>query len=207
MTTNASAAASTTRRDRAVQTAIAIILALLVIGGALILWTSSSQSSAQFADAEILEDNRLGAATLDIEAGRDGVEFAVANLAPGDQASAHVDVANVGSLPLATTIRVETGAGPLAAWLRYSAWLVPDRCRPDDVGAGRAEPLAEDVAELTASTDLTGGERLRLGAGESVILCLGVQLSLDAGNDVQGQSVTVDLVLDAVHDLDAEEAS
>ena len=45
-----------------------------------------------------------------------------------------------------------------------------------------------------------------LNVGLNVVLCLGASLALDARNEVQGQSLSVNLILDAVHDLEGEES-
>ena len=65
--------------------------------------------------------------------------------------------------------------------------------------------LAEDFAITSAGTGpLTGDvEPVRLTTDGSVVVCLGARLPLEAGNEVQGQTLAVTLVIDAVHDLEA----
>ncbi len=190
-------------RDRRVLAAAVVLMALIGAGIPLAVWLSTARSSATFSDSEILDDNRLGAATLDIEVGSDEAVFDARNLAPGDQVSGHLEIANVGTLPLVLTVSAVASDGPLADWLRFSAWTVDESCLPDDVATGRAELLAEDFAITAAGTGplATSSEPIRLAPEETLVLCLGARLPLDAGNELQGQTLTVNLILDAVHDL------
>lgn len=193
-------------RDRRVAAVLVALVALAVAVLPLGLWLFSARSSATFSDTEILEDNRLGAATLDIEVGSDGAVFDARNLAPGDLASGHLEVTNVGSLPLTLSISATSSGGPLTDWLRFSAWTAPEQCRPDDIVSGRATVLASDFAISSTGTGAltTPDGPLRLATGDTVVLCLGAALPLDAGNDVQGQTLSINLILDALHDLEAE---
>ena len=204
-----SAPTASEERDRRVVATVVVLVILLIAGIPTAIWIASARSSATFSDTEILENNRLGAATLDIEVGTDSAVFDARNLAPGDRVSGHVKVSNVGSLPLILSISATSSGGVLAEWLRFAAWTVPEDCRPDDVEAGRATVLADDFAISSAGTGNLGDSEngiLRLAPDADVVLCLGASLALDAGNEVQGQSLSVNLILDAVHDLEGEES-
>lgn len=194
------------RRDQRLVAALIALVLLMLAGIPATIWLLSMRSSAAFSDTEILDNNRLGAATLDIEIGSDAAVFDARNLAPGDVVSGHLEVTNVGSLPVTLSLSAASSGGVLADWLRFSAWTVADECRPDDVAQGRATVLAADFAISTASTGPLAGAQgpLRLGTGETVVLCLGASLPLDAGNEIQGRTLSVNLTLDAVHDLEAE---
>lgn len=191
-------------RDRRVIAAVATLVALLIVGIPMTFWLLSARSSATFSDTEILENNRLGAATLDIEVGSDAAVFDARNLAPGDVVSGHLEVTNVGSLPLTLTLSATSSGGPLADWLRFSAWTTADQCRADDIAEGRARVIAADFSISTLATGALNGEPLPLSTDETVVVCLGAALPLEAGNEIQGQTMSVNLVLDAVHDLEAE---
>lgn len=195
------------RRRADLRAVIAALVALLIMGIPAAIWMWASQSSASFSDAEILDNNRLGAATLDIELGSTDAVFDARNLAPGDQVSGHVEVTNVGTLPLVLSFSAVSSAGPLADWLRFSVWTVPDSCRADDITAGRASVLAQDFAiDATGTGSLTSADGpMRLSTDETIVLCLGARLPLEAGNDIQGQTLTVNLIVDAVHDLEVDE--
>ena len=96
---------------------IAALLALVLAAGLPAgIWLLGARSSATFSDTEILDANRLGAATLDIEVGTDDAVFDARNLAPGDRVSGHLEVANVGSLPLTLSVSAVSSA----AWTSWS---------------------------------------------------------------------------------------
>lgn len=183
------------------------LLAVLIVGIPLMIWLASANSSASFSDAEVMNDNRLGASTLDIEVGSAEAVFDARNLAPGDTVSGHLDVANVGTLPLTLSVSATSSDGVLADWLLFSVWTVEGSCLPDDLATDRGQPLAVDLRISGSGTGSLGsGEPIRLAPGEGLVLCLGAALPLEAGNEVQGQQLGVNLVLDAVHDLEATES-
>ena len=181
---------------------IAALLALLAAGVPVGLWLVASQSSASFADAEVLESNHLGAATLDIEVGTDEAVFEAENLAPGDDVSGQLELTNAGSLPLLYGVRARTGGGLLASWLRFDLWVSDTICSPEN----DAPLLASGVALTSTDTTLAavGEAELSLAPGESATVCLGANLPLEAPNDVQGRRLDVELVVDAVHDIEAQ---
>ena len=55
------------QRDRRTVVVVAVLVAVLAAGVPLTIWLMTVQSSASFSDTEILENNRLGATTLDIK--------------------------------------------------------------------------------------------------------------------------------------------
>ena len=188
---------------------IAIALLLLIIALTPVwLWWRASQTTAAFADSEVLETNHLGAATLDLEVGDDTVTFAVENMAPGDIVSGQLELANAGTLPLTFVVSGTSDGDELANWLRFDVWRSDAICRPDTPGVlitsdvtltPRASNLIGDLADATSSP------ASRLAVGESTIVCLGARLLLEAPNAVQGRRSEVDLVVYALHDLDAEQ--
>lgn len=194
-------------RDRRVIAAVAVLIAVLIGGLPLTIWLLTARSSASFSDTEILDNNRLGAATLDIELGSEEAVFDARGLAPGDEVSGHLEVTNVGELPVELSVSATSSGGPLGDWLRFSVWTSADQCRPDDVSAGRAVLVAEDFAITGAGTGILGtaGDGITLSMQDTVVLCLGARLPLEAGNEAQGQSVAVNLIIDAVHDVEASD--
>ena len=186
---------------------IAIALFLLIIAlTPLWLWWSASQTTAAFADSEVLETNHLGAATLDLEVGDDTVTFAVENMAPGDVVSGQLELMNAGTLPLTFVVSGTSDGDELAAWLRFDVWRSSTTCRPDSPEV----LIASDITLTPRASTLIGDSAIatsspasRLAVGESVIVCLGAQLLLEAPNAVQGRRSEVELVVDAVHDLEA----
>lgn len=185
--------------------AIAIVLIVLLVAGAVAIWTSASRSSARFGDAEILRDNQLGAATLAIEVGSQSTSLTASNLAPGDDVSAQIDVTNVGSLPLLLSARLTTGGTELGRALEFSAWTTSDRCRADDLARRRGTPLDVDASADTTIT-VAGADPIALAPDEALVLCFGARLPLTTGDAAQGSVALIDVVLDAVHDIEAEDA-
>ncbi len=120
---------------------------------------------------------------------------------------------NVGTLPLRYQVGAVTDGGPLGDWLRFDVWTTTEVCRP-----GAAELLLASGVRLSAAptvlvgalpgvaTDRASGsdEELRLAPGGAVIVCLGARLPLEAPNEIQGQRLDVELVIQAEHDLDVE---
>jgi len=186
---------------------IAIALVLLIIAlTPLWLWWRASQTAAAFSDSEVLESNHLGAGTLDLEVGEDTATFAVENMAPGDVLSGQLELMNAGTLPLTFVVSGTSDGDELASWLRFDVWRSDAICRPDSPGVliasdvtltPRASILIGDVADVTSSP------AARLAVDESTIVCLGAHLLLEAPNAVQGRRSEVDLVVSAVHDLEA----
>lgn len=193
----------------------AAALLLFVIAGVLAfpawLWWSASRTSAAFSDAEVLENNHLGAATLDIEVGDRTAALRAENMAPGDAMSGQLALTNAGTLPLRYEIQAATDGGPLTDWLVFDLWATTEVCRPDEAG-----PLLATEVSLSRSPTVlvgpTGGtasavpsSELALAPGAGATFCLRAQLPLDAPNEVQGQRLDLELLVLAYHDLEAEQ--
>ena len=191
--------------------AIVAALLLLVICAPIWLITRADSSTAAFADAEVLEKNRLGAARLDIEIGDGTATFEASNMAPGDFVSGQLELANVGTLPLLYEISGSSDGDLLAEWLRFELWLTSTTCAIDDP----ADRLVEDVTfdpsvgsidELGNVVGRTTVARGALDVGQERTVCVGARLLLDAPNDVQGRRTEIDMVIDAVHDIELEQS-
>ncbi len=184
------------------------VLFVLVISIPVLLWWQAARSSAAFSDSEVLESNHLGAATLDLEIGEDTATFRAENMAPGDVVSGQLELVNAGSLPLRFAVTGTADGDPLAEWLRFTVWRSDATCRPD----AAESPLATDITLTPSPTalvgDVTGQTSLagtQLSVGDSINICLGAALLLDAPNAVQGRRTQIDLLVDAVHDLEVEQ--
>ena len=184
------------------------VVVLLIVSMPALLWWRASRSTAAFADAEVLETNRLGAATLDLEIGTDTIVFTAENLAPGDAVSGQLELVNAGTLPMVFTVLGTSDGDPLADWLRFDIWRTDSICRPDEPGdlvvadialTPRAAILVGEVGDIEA------GDEAKLAVGQSTLVCVGARLLLDAPNEVQGRRTDVDLIVNAVHDLEAEQ--
>ena len=189
---------------------IAIVgtLLLLVICTPIWLVYRASTSTASFADSEVLDKNRLGAAILDIEIGDGAVTFEASNLAPGDIVSGQLELKNAGTLPLLYEISGTSDGDLLATWLRFELWISSSTCDTSDPTDRLAQniifnPQAASFDE-TSATGRSSIARGSLDVGQQTIVCIGARLLLDAPNDVQGRRSEIDIVVDAVHDIEAD---
>jgi hypothetical protein len=186
-------------------TAISLLLLIIVLAPVL-LWYQSARSSAAFADSEVLATNHLGAGILDLEVGEETVTFEANNLAPGDKVSGHLELVNAGTLPILLEVTGTSDGDLLAQWLRFDLWHSPTACSPDDIDPRFASDvvLTQSPAVLLGSSPTTTSHESRLAVGETTVFCLGSQLLLDAPNEVQGRRTEIDLVVIAVHDIEAD---
>ncbi len=195
-------------RRRSVMAIVAALL-LLVISTPIWLIYRANSSTAAFADAEILGNNRLGAATLDIEVGNGAATFEATNLAPGDVVSGQLELHNAGTLPLLYEISGSSDGDLLAEWLRFELWLSEDTCNVADPTNRIAQDLSFDpTVPPFDELNVTGRAVVARGAlsvGERQTMCLGARLVLEAPNDVQGRRTEIDIVVDAVHDIEADQ--
>ena len=186
--------------------AIALLL-LIIVSAPVLLWYQSARSSAAFADSEVLATNHLGAGILDLEVGEETVTFEANNLAPGDIVSGQLELVNAGTLPILFEVAASSDGDLLADWLRFDLWQSSSMCSPEDTDP----PFVSDVvltrspAVLFGSSVGTDSLDAQLAVGENAIFCLGSQLLLDAPNNVQGHRTEIDLVVYAVHDIEAEQ--
>lgn len=186
---------------------ITAAIMLLVISTPLFLWYRATTSSAAFSDAEVLEKNRLGAATLDLEVGDGSARFEASNLAPGDMVSGQLELVNAGTLPLLFELRGVTDGDLLGEWIRFEIWTQSSDCSVQDTAPRVATDLTFGTAsEIPVAASSPAAAQGRLAAGERRTLCLGARLLLEAPNQVQGHRTEIDLVIDAVHDIESETA-
>ncbi len=193
------------RKHQMSLTAIALLLLIIVLAP-LLLWYQSARSSAAFADSEVLATNRLGAGVLDLEVGQTTVAFEANNLAPGDVVSGQLELVNAGTLPILLEVAANSDGDLLAEWMRFELWKSGSVCSPDDADARFISDvvLTRSPAVLFGSSVGTDSMDVQLAVGENAIFCLGSQLLLDAPNEVQGRRAEIDLVVVAVHDIEAE---
>ena len=186
---------------------IVLLLALITLAIPAWLWWNASSSSASFADSEVLETNRLGAGTIDIEVSPSSAAFTALNLAPGDMVSGHLLLTNSGSLPLRYWITATSSGGLLSQWLLFGVWVGRSQCAPTDTA-----PRIVDNLQIGVNAAQLVGQPARdeaapgptLAPGESELICLGATLPLVAPNSVQSQQMDVEIVVNAEHDVQAE---
>ena len=183
-----------------------LLLVLLTVAIPVWLWWNGSSSSASFADSEVLETNRLGAGTIDIEVSPTSAAFTALNLAPGDMVSGHLLLTNSGSLPLRYWVTATSSGGLLSQWLLFGVWVGRGQCAPTDTA-----PRIVDNLQIGANVAQLVGQPARdeaapaptLAPGESELICLGATLPLVAPNSVQSQQMDVEIVVNAEHDIEA----
>jgi hypothetical protein len=193
-------------REHQMKLAAIALLLLIVVSAPVLLWYQSARSSAAFADSEVLATNHLGAGILDLEIGEQTVTFEANNLAPGDTVSGQLELVNAGTLPILLEVAATSDGDPLAQWLSFDLWKSATVCSPDDTDPRFVSDvvLTTSPAVLLSSSAETPSHESRLAVGEDTIFCLGSQLLLDAPNAVQGRRTEIDLVVYAVHDIEAE---
>ncbi len=190
---------------------IAVVAALLLLAISAPVWLlyRANSSTAAFADAEVLDNNRLGAARLDIDVGDSAAVFEATNLAPGDIVSGQLELRNSGTLPLLYEISGYSDGDPLADWLQFELWLSHSTCNVNDQANRLAQNLTfgpkvdafDSSAVGSRSVVAHGG----LSVGEHRTMCIGARLALEAPNDAQGRRTQIDIVVDAVHDIEADQ--
>ncbi len=183
-----------------------VLLGLLVVAVPFGVAWWSRQSSATFADSELIGVNRLGAATLDLEVGNLDVDLEATNLAPGDEVTGTLELVNAGDLPLRYALTASSSGGLLADWLRWDVWAGTCAASPGASGLV-AEGLQIGVSRRAVVGDVATGAQpgdRTLAVGASETLCLQATLPIAAPNEVQGAITTIDLAVVAEHDLGAQ---
>ena len=195
------------------------LVAVVGLSVPLVVALVSRQSSASFADTEVLEANRLGAASIDLEvrasptspigdptptgdpepagaADPTGVVFAAGNLAPGDTVSGHLELVNAGDFPLRYGLVGVSDGGLLDDWLRFEVWAGSEACAPGQPGPRIVDDVRLATVPVTLidlAPDAGPGAANVLQPGQSVLWCVGATLPLETPNEAQGQSLEVTL--------------
>ncbi len=183
------------RRSAAIAVAMAIVLA--AVGVPLTLWLAADRSDAAFADREVIDGNRLGAGTVDLDVGEAASQLGARNLAPGDVVTGEVVLRNAGTLPLIVSVDASIEGEALGAWLRFDVWSTSGRC-------AAAPPATRSLALSGVPAPVVGGEQApRLAPDAEVRVCVQAALPLSTPNDVQDRELTLDLRFLAEHDVEA----
>lgn len=174
-------------------------LAVLALAGG--VFTVSSL--ALFTDSEEVTGNAFTTGTVDLTATPATAVVTAAGMAPGDQVTAPLDVANTGTLELRYSMTSSTTEDALAAELQLTVKEGVTSC--DDAGwAADGTTLYSGVLGTVAGSLVIGdpaqgtqaGDRV-LPAGASESLCVNVTLPLSAGSSAEGQSTTATFTVDA----------
>ncbi|MFN3218822.1 MAG: TasA family protein [Acidimicrobiales bacterium] len=186
---------------RGTATKIIVSIAILAFAGALFLIASL----ALFTDQESTTDNLFTTGTIDIAASPATAAVTMPAMAPGDEVTAPMLLANNGTLELRYSAISTTTEDVLAAELVLSIreGVAAADCIDATWDASGTE-IYSGVLGTVAGTALFGsnatgaqlGDRV-LAAGASEDLCLNVTLPLSATNAVQGLTTTATFTFDA----------
>ncbi len=180
---------------------ILVMLAMVVPAGLIVI---AGRSSASFSDAEVVDGNFLGAATVDIEVGERTTSLVAENMVPGDSLTGQVEVTNIGSLPVVLGIEAGRSEGVLGDWLLFDLGVNTTSCVAEDT---QEDPLLSGLALATTNVYLVDPlvgvvPELRLVPGQSVNLCLRATLPLSTPNEAQGTRADIDIIVNALHDVE-----
>ena len=196
MTTETEAPIEEERRGNG--TKILATLAVLFLAGA--IFTVSSL--ALFTDQETVAGNAFSTGTVDLLATPATAVVTSGAMAPGDQVTAPLDIANSGSLELRYSATSTTTEDALAAQLDLTIKTGVTLCNDANWAADGTVIYNGDLGS-TGTIALFGspvqgaqaGDRV-LAAGANEVLCVNVSLPLATGNASQGVTTTATFTFD-----------
>ena len=174
-------------------------LAVLALAGG--VFTVSSL--ALFTDQEAVSGNAFSTGSVDLVATPATAVVTASAMAPGDQVTAPLDIANSGSLELRYSATSTSTEDTLAAELDLTIKTGVTTC--DDANwAADGTVIYTGPLGSTSTIGLFGdptqgaqaGDRV-LAAGANEVLCVNVTLPLSATNASQGQSTSATFTFDA----------
>ena len=197
MTQDSIAAQSSQRRGNG--TKVLATLAVLALAGGVF----TIASLALFTDQETVGGNAFSTGTVDLLATPASAVVTMPAMAPGDQVTAPLDVANSGTLELRYAATSTTTEDTLASELVLTINSGVSVCDDANWTADGAVEYS-GVLGSTGTTALWGsavqgaqpGDRV-LAAGANEVFCVNVTLPLAATNAAQGQTTTATFVFDA----------
>ena len=186
-------------RRRGNATRILASLAVLALAGG--IFTLSSL--ALFTDSEDVTGNAFATGTVDLTATPATAVVTATNMAPGDQVTAPLDVANSGTLELRYAMASTTTEDILAAELDLTVKLGVTTCDDADwttdgtvLYSGVLGSTGTSLVLGDATQGSDAGDRV-LAAGANEVLCFNVTLPLSAGSAIEGQSTTATFTFEA----------
>jgi hypothetical protein len=174
--------------------ALPIIAAIAVLALAATVFLVSSL--ALFTDTEIVGANDFATGTVDIAATPATAVFTATAMAPGDEVTAPIDVANNGTLELRYALTSSTTEDTLAGQLVMTIREGVTTCDNTNWDLSGTE-IYSGVLGSTGATAILGDAAVGAQAGDrtlaslaSEVLCVNVALPLAATNASQGLSTT-----------------
>lgn len=180
-------------------TKILATLAVLFLAGTVF----SIASLALFTDQETVAGNAFATGTVDLLATPATAVVTAAAMAPGDQVTAPLDIANSGSLELRYSATSTTTENTLAALLDLTVKTGVTVCDDANWTTDGTIVYTGDLGS-TATMALFGsavqgtqaGDRV-LAAGANEVLCVNVTLPLATGNAAQNVTTTATFTFNA----------
>lgn len=180
-------------------TKILASIAVLALAGGIFTFASL----ALFTDQEAVGGNSFSTGTIDLVATPASAVVTMPAMAPGDQVTASLDVANSGSLEFRYAVTSTTTEDVLASALALTIKSGVATC--DDANwSSTGTVLWSGVLGSTGTTAVIGsnaqgsdpGDRV-LAGGANEALCFNVSLPLATGNASQGLTSTATFTFDA----------
>ncbi len=176
---------------------LASVAVLALAGG---VFTMSSL--ALFTDSEDVTGNAFTTGTVDLTATPATAVVTAANMAPGDQVTNDLDVANSGTLELRYSMTSTASEDVLAAELVFTVKEGVTTCDDANWAADGTTlysgPLGSTGGTLAIGDPTQGtqaGDRV-LAAGANEALCFNVTLPLSAGSNAEGRSTSATFTFD-----------
>lgn len=174
-------------------------IAVLAVAGTIFAFGSL----ALFTDQETVTGNAFSTGTIDLVATPATAVVTAADMAPGDQVTAELDVANSGTLEFRYSATSTTTEDVLASELELSIKTGVTTCDDanwttdgTDLYSGVLGTMAGVVLVGDPAQGTQAGDRV-LAAGASEVLCVNVTLPLSAGSAAEGQTTTATFTFDA----------
>lgn len=186
------------RNTRNASKILASVAVLAVAGGMFMV-----ASLALFSDQETAAGNAFSTGSIDLVATPASAIITAADMAPGDQVTASLDVANSGSLEFryaaSSTTTEDVLASQLVLTIKTGVTVCDDANWTTD-GASIYSSELGDSGSIALFGNPTQGAQLGdrvLAAGGNEALCFNVTLPLSASNASQGLSSTATFTFDA----------
>ena len=199
MTATTTTTVPTERRRGGNGNRILASIAILAVAGSIFAFGSL----ALFSDQETVTGNAFSTGTIDLVATPATAVVTASDMAPGDQVTAALDVANSGTLEFRYSASSTTTEDTLASQLVLTVKSGVTTC--DDANwSADGSVLYSGALGSTGGTAVLGdptqgaqaGDRV-LAAGANEALCFNVTLPLATGNSAQGTSTTATFTFDA----------
>ena len=199
MTTTTSTTSPPTTRRGGNGSRILASVAILAVAGSIFAFGSL----ALFSDQETVTGNAFSTGTVDLVATPATAVVTASDMAPGDQVTAELDVANSGTLEFrysaGSTTTEDTLASELVLTVKSGVTTCDDANWTVDgtviysgaLGSTGGTPIIGDPTQGAQT-----GDRV-LAAGANEALCFNVTLPLSATNAAQGLSTTATFTFDA----------